>query len=294
MANHDKNNSNNDTHESKSDKESPSLLPPQAAATPPPSTDDTASLLSPWWSEQTATTEEIQPTATEKTSNTNNSSESNNSSSTHKHTILIGLNRNMEHNDDKEISWKEKCYVFANVPKLKYEGKSDRENLEKLFDYSRECTMVCFLRESRKLARQRLLLTEENTEKKTSDIGFTLNPFYGTWISVAKTPKRCREHILGVQAFLTKKDYPDYYTIDLGEETKHSSEHVSRVIHKAFGPLQHLSQRYIDSWNNGTQQAFFHKFWTRLERGDAFYLVRDCTKRLIENVLEDKKPSDKK
>lgn len=69
---------------------------------------------------------------------------------------------------------------------------------------------------------------------------------------------------------------------------------VSRVIHKVFGPLQHLSQRYIDSWNNGTQQAFFHKFWTRLERGDAFYLVRDCTKRLIENVLEDKKPSDKK
>lgn len=198
MTNHDNNNNNKDMHESKSDKESPSLLPPQAAATPPPSTDDTASLLSPWWSEQTATTEEIQPTATEKTNNdTNNSSASNNSSSTHKHTILIGLNRNMEHNDDKEISWKEKCYVFANVPKLKYEGKSDRENLEKLFDYSRECTMVCFLRESRKLARQRLLLTEENTEKKTSDIGFTLNPFYGTWISVAKTPKRCREHILG-------------------------------------------------------------------------------------------------
>ncbi|CEG82570.1 Putative DNA excision repair protein ERCC-1 [Rhizopus microsporus] len=145
MTNHDNNNSNKDTHESKSDKESPSLLPPQAAATPPPSTDDTASLLSPWWSEQTATTEETQPTTTEKTSNTNNSSASNNGSSTHKHTILIGLNRNMEHNDDKEISWKEKCYVFANVPKLKYEGKSDRENLEKLFDYSRECTMNLYV-----------------------------------------------------------------------------------------------------------------------------------------------------
>lgn len=69
---------------------------------------------------------------------------------------------------------------------------------------------------------------------------------------------------------------------------------VSRVIKKTFSPLQHMSQRYIDSWKDGTQQAFFTKFWTRLERGDAFYLVKDCTKRLIENMLEDKKPSDKK
>ncbi|EIE83893.1 hypothetical protein RO3G_08598 [Rhizopus delemar RA 99-880] len=142
----------------------------------------------------------------------------------------------------------------------------------------RHNTILFGLSQSRKLAKQRLLLSDEEEKKKTSDVEFKLNPFYGTWISVAKTPKRCREHILG----------------DLGREISHSSEHVTRIIHKTFHPLQHLTQRYINSWKDGSQQGFFMNLWTRLERGDAFYLVRDYTKRLIENVLEDKKPSDKK
>lgn len=69
---------------------------------------------------------------------------------------------------------------------------------------------------------------------------------------------------------------------------------MTRIISKTFSPLQHLTQRYIESWKDGTQQRFFMSFWTRLERGDAFYLVRDYTKRLIDNALEDKKPSNKK
>lgn len=70
---------------------------------------------------------------------------------------------------------------------------------------------------------------------------------------------------------------------------------VTKAVNKTFSPLQHLSQRYIDSWKNGNQQAFFSKFWSSVQKGDAFYLVKDSTKRLIENALgHDKKPSDKK
>ncbi|EIE87139.1 hypothetical protein G6F46_008312 [Rhizopus delemar] len=245
-----------------------------------PSSKETSSLLSPWWSEASATR-----TAAEEAANNNTERENKYAS------ILLGLSRNMEHNEDKELGWKEQCYLLANAPKMSY--NSDRNSLEKLFDQSRECTMVCFLRESRKLARQRLLLAEEDKEEM-SIRGSMLNLFHGIWISVAKTPKRCKEHILGEQSMMSKKDYPDYYTVDLEKEISRSGEHVTRIISKTFSPLQHLTQRYIESWKDGTQQRFFMSFWTRLERGDAFYLVRDYTKRLIDNALEDKKPSNKK
>lgn len=114
---------------------------------------------------------------------------------------------------------------------------------------------------------------------------------------------------------MTKKSFPDYYTMEVGEELSHSGEYgksmlltdtegsciyycsllVTKAITKTFSPLQHLTQRYVDSWKDGTQQAFFSKFWSSMQKGDALYLVRDSTKRLFENALgHDKKPSDKK
>lgn len=65
---------------------------------------------------------------------------------------------------------------------------------------------------------------------------------------------------------------------------------ATKLAKKTFGPLQHLTQKYIDSWKDGNQQAFFSKFWTSAQNGDAFYLVLDSTKRLFENALgHDKK-----
>lgn len=70
---------------------------------------------------------------------------------------------------------------------------------------------------------------------------------------------------------------------------------MTKTVKKTFSPLQHLTQRYVDSWKDGNQQAFFTKFWSSAQKGDAFYLVLDSTKRLIENTLgHNKKPSDKK
>ncbi|KAG1469030.1 hypothetical protein G6F56_003496 [Rhizopus delemar] len=147
------------------------LLPPEIPAPPPPSTKDTSSLLSPWWSEKPTTTQD-RPDTNSKPS-----------------TFLLGINRSLEYNGDKELGWKEKCYLFTNAPKMN-NGESDRDHLETLFDHSKDCTMVCFLKESKKLTRQRILIEEGEEEKN----GW--NPFHGIWVSVAKTPKRCKEHIL--------------------------------------------------------------------------------------------------
>jgi hypothetical protein len=54
-----------------------------------------------------------------------------------------------------------------------------------------------------------------------------------------------------------------------------------------------LTTKYIDSWKDGHQQAFFTKFCSSVQRGDAFYLVKKGTKKLIENVLGHDK-NDKK
>lgn len=112
---------------------------------------------------------------------------------------------------------------------------------------------------------------------------------------------------------MKKKNISDYYTMELGEELSNSGQHGSlffffllgymssyilitfyiiatKLAKKTFGPLQHLTQKYIDSWKDGNQQAFFSKFWTSAQNGDAFYLVLDSTKRLFENALgHDKK-----
>lgn len=68
---------------------------------------------------------------------------------------------------------------------------------------------------------------------------------------------------------------------------------MTRAVKKSFSPLQHLTQRYLDSWKDGNQQAFFSNFWSSVQKGDAFYLVKDSTKRLIENALGHDK-NDKK
>ncbi|KAI7907808.1 uncharacterized protein BX663DRAFT_424664 [Cokeromyces recurvatus] len=159
---------------------------------------------------------------------------------------------------------------------------SIKAELENVIDESKKCSMVCFLKTSQNLLKQQ-------QEQKSK-----FNPFYGTWISVAKTPKRCKEHLL-IEGTMTKKNHPDYYRMELGEELSRSGEYISKAIQRTFTPLQHFTQRYISSWKDGSQQAFFSKLWSSMQKGDAFYLVKESTKRLIENAMDhDKKPNDKK
>ncbi|KAI8643626.1 hypothetical protein BD408DRAFT_385278 [Parasitella parasitica] len=255
----------------------PGLLPPQALlSTPPPplpSAEDTSTLLSPWWSEEA----QAEP-ADELNAEDATEQEAKKDSGILNISILsFGRSAPKESKEQ----WKERCLLLATTTELrkKTETSTVQNELEEIFDKSKECSMICFLRTSREL---------------TNRSSFTLNPFYGTWISVAKTPKRCKEHLLDAGA-TSKKSFPDYYTMEVGEELSHSGEYVTTAVTKTFSPLQHLTQRYIDSWKDGSQQAFFYKFWSSMQKGDALYLVRDSTKKLFENALgHDKKPSDKK
>lgn len=217
-------------HEGGSDQDSetqdknqlPGLLPPQALlSTPPPplpSAEDTSTLLSPWWSEeaQTEPVDDFFNDATASDDATSAAASSSNTTATEFTAPPLdssSLDSNIptqeldsnhlqdEANKDSSIlnisilsfgrsapkeskdQWKERCLLLATTTELskKRENASVQNELEEIFDKSKECSMICFMRTSRELT------------KKPS---FTLNPFYGTWISVAKTPTRCKEHLL--------------------------------------------------------------------------------------------------
>lgn len=67
---------------------------------------------------------------------------------------------------------KEHCVLFADT-----NTKDEQKELFQLLDASQQCTMVCFLRASQPSSGR-------------------WNPLHGNWISVAKTPERCREHVM--------------------------------------------------------------------------------------------------
>ncbi|KAG2206875.1 hypothetical protein INT47_007632 [Mucor saturninus] len=279
---------NNERH----NDETPGLLPPHALPCPPPPPpleQDSSTLTSPWWSEEPpaeqiegeadhipSTTDTLPLTEKEPTSSTLNIS-------------VLSFNRASAKESPNQ--WKERCFLLAATDGSLKEHKKEtvQKELEEIFDKSKECSMICFLRSSRQMTKDRLL-----QEHGKLPLTYSFNPFYGTWITIAKTPTRCKEHLLDA-GNITKKTFSDYYTMELGDELGHSGEYVTKAVKRTFSPLQHLTQRYMDSWKDGNQQAFFSKFWSSAQKGDAFYLVLDSTKRLIENTLgHDKKPSDKK
>jgi hypothetical protein len=206
------------------DHDKPGLLPPQALlSTPPPplppSTEDTSTLLSPWWSEEppteptepadilqepisasasndtnhimnndttaSATAATTKATSTTIPDNSNHTDSNTNKKKARKDSVLNISILSFSRSSAKESTgpkWKERCFLLATTAAEVERKKTDQvqNELKDLFDKSKECSMVCFLRTS-----------QEMTKDK-----FTLNPFYGTWISVAKTPSRCKEHLL--------------------------------------------------------------------------------------------------
>ncbi|KAI7875324.1 hypothetical protein K492DRAFT_210999 [Lichtheimia hyalospora FSU 10163] len=80
----------------------------------------------------------------------------------------------------------------------------------------------------------------------------------------------------------------DYYTVDLGERWNRSGEDAQRIATIALTPLQHLTQRYIQSWQDGTQAAFLSRFWDSAKRGDAFHLMLDNAKKLLHHATTKK------
>lgn len=237
------------------DKNQPGLLPPQALlSTPPPSldsTEDTSTLLSPWWSEEPPvesneesvyttenvtsnyefiptieTAEEEQPITSLTTSDTTTTTtpsiiEKDMIDKEDKDNVLnisvLSFGRSSP--KDSPIQWKERCILLATtaneIPKSTENSKDVQKELANIFDSSKECSMICFLKTSQRFIKD---------EKKNQTLFQRLVPFYGRWISVAKTPTRCKEHLLN-PGDMTKKSFTDYYTMEIGEELSHSGEY---------------------------------------------------------------------
>ncbi|CDH57587.1 predicted protein [Lichtheimia corymbifera JMRC:FSU:9682] len=112
------------------------------------------------------------------------------------------------------------------------------------------------------------------------------NPFQGLWLVVATTRARCLEH--SAEKTISQKKHADYYTVDLGERWNRSGEDAQRIATIALTPLQHLTQRYIQSWQDGTQAAFLSRFWDSAKRGDAFHLMLDNARKLLHHATAKK------
>lgn len=63
---------------------------------------------------------------------------------------------------------------------------------------------------------------------------------------------------------------------------------AQRIATIALTPLQHLTQRYIQSWQDGTQAAFLSRFWDSAKRGDAFHLMLDNARKLLHHATAKK------
>lgn len=70
--------------------------------------------------------------------------------------------------------------------------------------------------------------------------------------------------------------------------TQHIFFLVQRIATIALTPLQHLTQRYIQSWQDGTQVAFLSRFWDSAKRGDAFHLMLDNARKLLHHATAKK------
>lgn len=194
----DTNNKNtNGGQEEQYENETPGLLPPHALPTPPPPPpeQDSSTLTSPWWSEEPPT--EPTPTTTTAEAEAEPLSSQQDTTRQEKENKIVNmsvLSFRRSSPKDSATPWKERCFLVAttNLSSERIGKENVQKELEDLFDNSKHCSMVCFLRSSRELTRERLL--KENDGKLP--ITFSINPFYGTWLSIASTPARCKEHLL--------------------------------------------------------------------------------------------------
>ncbi|CAG8525494.1 10082_t:CDS:2 [Scutellospora calospora] len=72
------------------------------------------------------------------------------------------------------------------------------------------------------------------------------------------------------------------YEIDLGEKFERTKTETNRIIRRAFTPGYQLGKRYIESWSDGTQTAFFRRFYESVQRMDAMHMVQDNVKKIVE------------
>ncbi|KAI8335302.1 hypothetical protein BC941DRAFT_429957 [Chlamydoabsidia padenii] len=289
-------------------------LPPMPHHAPP---EDSSELLSPWWSEEPP---DVTDSELEDSSNSNsnhhhhqqqqhsNKSDINEEDLSH---YLVKFHRQATDKKTGKDLWQEDCYLWTKEPQQQVESNlindiktagiessslpsfqhdtakatksSSSSSTKKSYPLNSQCAMVCLFRES-----------QERKTKKRQDMNLSSswNPFYGNWVVVALSRTGFTEHLH--ETDITQRNSPDYYTVELGERLGRTGEDVTHFISKTLTPVQELGRRYIESWKDGTQVGFFTRFLSSAKRGDAFYLLRDSARRMMENMVanDDKKKDD--
>ncbi|CAO3609481.1 unnamed protein product [Cunninghamella echinulata] len=301
---------------------------PQAPHHAPPQ--DSSELTSPWWSAESTevpdTTNSTSSTSDTNTNNTNNIKEPNNPLKSEELShFFVSFSRQATDRKNGDTVWREDCLIWTKEPRHQKESKlvdeiketaitrsqqqpslsplyssssssssssninndndnsNQNNNTKKGYPLNTQCTMICLFRESQQRKLKKL---------KDMEMSNTWNPFYGNWLVLTKTRSAFAEHI--AESDIVKKDSPDYYSVELGERFGHIGVDVTKFFAKTFTPVQELGRRYIESWNDGTQSRFFNRFFESAKSGDAFFLVRDSARRMVQNMMntEEKKKED--
>ncbi|CAG8496103.1 3042_t:CDS:2 [Paraglomus occultum] len=112
------------------------------------------------------------------------------------------------------------------------------------------------------------------------------NPLDGYYFYYVKGVDKCVRHTEGMNSYeklptdnLETDSAAEEYEIDLGEKLEMTKSETTRIIKRAFTPGYHLTKRYIESFTDGTQAAFFRKFTESVQRLDAVHLVGDNAKK---------------
>ncbi|KAJ8660670.1 hypothetical protein O0I10_003718 [Lichtheimia ornata] len=260
-----KSSNNNDDNRSKESTLTPPPVPPP---TPPP-TKNPSSLLSPWWS--------AEPLPERKKPNDTRRS-------------LIRFTRIVQGgaHSSSEPLFTERCYMLTKTKRQRSSSDSNHNVIPSGEDD--DCRMVCLLKDHRKQQQRKTAMPHHHhhhqQQGKSSNSSSSWNPFQGLWLVVATTRARCLEH--SAEKTISQKKHADYYTVDLGERWNRSGEDAQRIATIALTPLQHLTQRYIQSWQDGTQAAFLSRFWDSAKRGDAFHLMLDNARKLLHHATAKK------
>ncbi|KAI9290161.1 hypothetical protein BC943DRAFT_7819 [Umbelopsis sp. AD052] len=174
--------------------------------------------------------------------------------------------------------WDETCFQWC---KQQQEARKDGKEPA--------CKMVCFRRRVDQVVK-------ESDEKPASPERW--NPLRGYSIVIVDGKANCEDHVddMNKSAMDRPKSSdkgPSVHEMDIGEQLEKIQSEGERLVVKTFTPVYMLSKRYIDSWTDGTQAAFFDRFAESVKRADAYHIVRDNAKRVYENAFKNSKGNDK-
>ncbi|KAG2175726.1 hypothetical protein INT43_001373 [Umbelopsis isabellina] len=193
---------------------------------------------------------------------------------------ISGAPENNKSND----KWDETCIQWCKQQKdARKEGKEP------------SCKMVCFRRKVDEITSQDTR-DSKDTKDQENDPPTRWNPLRGYSIVVVDGKASCEDHVddMNKHSMQNPKNIegPAKYEVDLGEQVEKGEAEAKRLVAKTFTPMYVMTQRYINSWTDGTQAAFFERFAESVKRADAYHIVCDSAKKVYDNTFRNSKGND--